>query len=248
MSTSNFHTHVTPGAQVTSQPRGYRLAIPGSQGRRYLLAQLDDYTSLSRKNFPHDSAHFRLQARVSDEKLSGTWGFGVWNDPFGLNLGFTGSATRWPALPNAAWFFHASPHNYLSFQDDKPAQGLLAQSFRSPIFDWRLIRVAINLPFRRKEARQLLSSVIAEDSVKINTQVTHWQTYELNWSPNGTRFNLNGQVVLETSISPVAPLGMVIWMDNQFAAFTPQGRLGFGVEDHPVPAWMEIAELEISHD
>jgi hypothetical protein len=39
---------------------------------------------------------------------------------------------RLPALPNTAWFFFASPPNYLSLRDDLPAQGALAAVFRSP--------------------------------------------------------------------------------------------------------------------
>jgi len=46
-------------------------------------------------------------------------------------------------------------------------------------------------------------------------------------------------------ISPRPPLGLVIWMDNQYAAFTPGGKIGIGVLDHPDPAWLEIRALEI---
>jgi len=54
---------------------------------------------------------FSLHARLSGTDLPGTWGFGLWNDPFGLSLGFGGQAARLPALPQAAWFMHASPPN-----------------------------------------------------------------------------------------------------------------------------------------
>ena len=41
---------------------------------------------------------------------------------------------------------------------------------------------------------------------------------------------------------PTPPLGLVLWIDNQFAAWTPEGRLGYGVLENAA-AWMEIEEL-----
>jgi hypothetical protein len=48
-------------------------------------------------------------------------------------------------------------------------------------------------------------------------------------------------------VSPNAsrPLGVIIWIDNQYAAFTPEGKIAFGVlegEDE----WLEVEELVIS--
>jgi hypothetical protein len=237
--------HVTKGGNVTEIPGGYRLSIPGIQKLTYLLAQLDDYTTYSRGKFPHRYASIGLEARVSAAALPGTWGFGVWNDPFGLNLGFTGSSLRLPALPNTAWYFNASFHNYLSFQDNKPAQGFLAQCFQSPTFDWRLIWIPWLLFFHRKLARRMLSKIIQEDSTLVSLDVTQWQKYELEWGVEGTKFSVNNKMVLASSISPKPPLGVVIWMDNQYAAFTPRGKIRYGVLDHPDPAWLEIRSLEI---
>jgi len=247
MSPLDFQTHTSEGASVVAIPGGYRLSIPGTNSRQYRLAQLDDYSRLPRRKFPHRSIRLRLKAKASANSLPGTWGFGLWNDPFGLNLGFTGSDIRLPALPNAAWFFHASSRNYLSFRDDKPAQGFLAQTFLSRAFDWRLVRIAFNLPFRRKLARQLLSSVIQEDGKKIDIDPTNWQEYQLTWNSGNCVFHVNRQIILDTNISPKPPLGLVIWIDNQFAAFTPQGKLEFGIEAYSEPAWLEIKDLEIEY-
>jgi hypothetical protein len=38
---------------------------------------------------------------------------------------------------------------------------------------------------------------------------------------------------------------LVIWIDNQYAAFTPQGQVRFGLEATP-PAWLEIRGLRIA--
>jgi hypothetical protein len=52
--------------------------------------------------------------------------------------------------------------------------------------------------------------------------------------------------VFESSVSPNPPLGLVIWIDNQFASFTPDGKIGFGVLENPEPAWLEISDLNLS--
>ncbi len=245
MNSAALHKHLSRGASISNIPDGYRLSIPRAHNRQYALAQLDDYTRLPRRRFPHRELTLSLKARVSAASLPGTWGFGVWNDPFGLNLGFTGSAIRLPALPNAAWFFHASSHNYLSFRGDKPAQGFLAQAFRSPYFDPRIMLGLASLLLNRKYARRIFSGIIEEDSSSVTVAVTQWQHYELSWLEDQTSFRVNGQHFMKTNISPKAPLGIVIWIDNQYAAFSPDGKFGFGVLENPEPAWLEIKEINI---
>jgi hypothetical protein len=51
--------------------------------------------------------------------------------------------------------------------------------------------------------------------------------------------------VFESAVSPHPPLGLVIWIDNQFAAFAPDGKIGFGVLENPEPAWLEIKEIDV---
>ena len=235
----------TPGASVVETNGQFRLTIPASDGSRYDDAQLDDYTGLARRTFPRRSLDLSLRARASAESTPGTWGFGLWNDPFGLSLGFGGSPFRLPALPNAAWFFYASPQNHLSFRDDKPAQGFLAQTFRSrggvtpP-----LLSAGLALPFSRVEARRKLGQVIAEDSTALRVDVTQWHGYRLRWREDSVAFEVDDVLVMETPVSPHPPLGLILWIDNQFAAFTPEGKISFGVLAHP-EAWLEIEGLEI---
>jgi hypothetical protein len=38
---------------------------------------------------------------------------------------------------------------------------------------------------------------------------------------------------------------LVIWVDNQYVALPPDGRLGFGTLANP-PTWVEIAHLKVS--
>jgi len=67
-----------------------------------------------------------LSCRASALAIPGTWGFGLWNDPFNMAVLSRAELLRLPALPNAAWFFYAAPPSYLSLRDDLPAQGWLA--------------------------------------------------------------------------------------------------------------------------
>jgi hypothetical protein len=51
--------------------------------------------------------------------------------------------------------------------------------------------------------------------------------------------------VFEPSISPHGPLGLVIWIDNQFAAIPPSGKVRFGTLPTPEPAWLEVEGLVV---
>jgi hypothetical protein len=209
-----------------------------------------------------------LSARSSRDSIVGTWGFGLWNDPFGLSLGFGGNPFRLPALPNAVWFFGASRESYLSFRSpgrENPAptfaaNGFIAQAFRAPKFHPLLILAGLALPFSRKLTRRILGKVIDEDGVQLwshetqqqavgvqsqSVDPTQWHRYKLHWRERRVSFEVDDVQVFESSVSPNPPLGLVIWLDNQYAAFTPEGKIGFGVLKNTEPAFLEIKELEI---
>ncbi|MGD8402302.1 MAG: hypothetical protein PVJ21_01490 [Anaerolineales bacterium] len=244
MLNTDLQTRHSPAANVDTTPNGFRLSIPEGDDSQYRIAQLDDYAKMARSDFLHrPSLRLSLRARASAESIPGTWGFGLWNDPFGLSIGFGGNPFRIPALPNAVWFFHASQENYLSFSD-KPGNGLLAQAFHSPVFPLgRLARVGITLPFSRTKSRALMSDVVEEDGVRLSVDVTEWHVYRLEWSPTRSAFWVDYDLVMETSVSPRPPLGLVIWIDNQYAAWHPDGKIGFGVLENTEPAWLEIEDL-----
>jgi hypothetical protein len=251
----------TQNASVEPIENGWRLGIQKGDALHYRDAQLDDYFRLPRHQFPHHSLTLSLRARASSSSIPGTWGFGLWNDPFGMSLGFGGNPFRLPALPNAVWFFSASEQNYLSFTDDKPAQGFLAQTFRAPKFHPLLFLSGLALPFSRKLARKVLRKLITEDSSQLYTasmqerapalqsqgvDVTQWHSYRLEWRPKRVLFYVDDLKVFESPVSPNPPLGLIIWIDNQYAAFTPEGKIGFGVLENTEPAWIEITGLTLS--
>jgi hypothetical protein len=266
MAYTQLNPRHTIGARVEEISRKsvhYRLSIPSGVSDSYRLAQLDDYTKTPRGRFHHrvplsPSTSLRtslsLSARASSDAIAGTWGFGLWNDPFGLSLGFGGSPLRLPALPNAVWFFGASKENYLSFKNTigqgdpastNPANGFLAQTFRSPKFHPWLILAGLALPFSRKLTRRSLSRVIEEDGVVLSVDPTQWHRYRLDWSLKRVTFEVDEVLVFESPVSPNPLLGLVIWIDNQYAAFTPEGKIRFGVLANTEPAWLEVKEIDL---
>ncbi len=255
----------------------YRLSIPAGPANKYRLAQLDDYTQNPRGRFPWRApTRLNLSARTSSGSIPGTWGFGLWNDPFGLSLGFGGNPFRFPALPNAAWFFSASEENYLSFRDtraernevepksassagiatnapssaqrDVAANGFIAQVFRSPKFHPLLVPAGMAFPFSRRATRRFLGKIIGEDGIGLSVDVTQWHRYSLDWREERVVFEVDNVQMLESLVSPHPPLGLVIWIDNQYAAFTPEGKIGFGVLKNPEPAWLEIKDIDLSQE
>ena len=241
----NLFHRSSNGASIILTSSGFRFTIPESQIGQYRLAQLEDYTGLARKAFPsYPPLTLNLSARASSESIPGTWGFGFWNDPF-PSFGFSGAPPRLPALPNAIWFFNASPKNYLSFREDKPAQGFIAQTFHSPRFHSSLLPAGLTLPFSRKATRRILSRIIDEDAATVSVDVTQWHSYRIEWSSNRSAFWVDEALALETTVSPRPPLGLVIWMDNQYAAFTSQGKMKWGVEENLTEAWLEVEKIEI---
>ena len=234
----------------------WRLEIPSGPGSIYRWAQLDDYLRLRRARFLWKAdgttgLTMHLRARVSANDLPGTWGFGLWNDPFSASLGVGGTSMRVPALPNTAWFFYAGPGNYLAFRDSHPAQGFLAATFAAPRIPGLLLTpgaLALPLLALRPTARLLrraVGALVAESAAVVPVDPTLWHTYRLEWRVDRVRFSVDEREIFTTAVSPRAPLGLVIWIDNQYAAFPPNGRLGMGTSANPEAAWLELDGLEV---
>jgi hypothetical protein len=269
-----METELTSHGAVRKTNSGWRMEIPAGPRGTYRLAQFDDYSRRPRRLFPHASPRtVCLCARVSADALPGTWGFGLWNDPFGLSLGFGGMPFRLPALPNAAWFFYGSPENHLSLRgaqrrsnplagqeiasgqerprNDTPANGFFAGTFASPRIPSLLLApalLAVPLLAIRPLARllrKLAGKIIRQDGASVRVDVTEWHEYKIEWEPSLCRFSVDETILLETPLAPSGPLGLVIWLDNQYAAWGPDGRPGYGTLSNPA-AWMEIEGLSFS--
>lgn len=244
---------VTAGSIVRQDQDGvWRLEVPAGPQGRYRLAQLDDYKGRPRSSFNwQPPVHLQLRARASHPEIPGTWGFGLWNDPFGMAVVRGAEMLRLPTLPNAAWFFIASPPNALTLRDDLPANGALAATFYAPRLPGLLLALgAPALPLlwlapTRRSLRRVGSQVIRQAAVRLDHDLTAWRYYGLEWLPGRVRLSLDGQAVLETNVTPHGPLGLVMWVDNQYAALPPDRSPSFGSLANPEPAWVEIGDLEI---
>jgi hypothetical protein len=247
----SLKSQLTPGAQIEEvRPGAWRLTIPAGPAGRYRLAQLDDYCATPRSSFPWSPPfEMSLRARSSVGTIPGTWGFGLWNDPFSMGLLSGSGLVRLPMLPNTAWFFFASEPNYLSLYDDLPAQGGLAGAFRSPLWPPALLALGAPalplalLPPAARLLRRLARRVVRQATAALSIDPVRWHTYGLDWRSDAVRCLVDGNEVLRTGVSPLGPLGLVLWVDNQYAALPPSGRFRYGTLAASQPAWVEISDL-----
>jgi hypothetical protein len=248
-----LHASQSPHAKVIKLgENSWHLEIPAHTKRGYQLAQLDDHGSLLRREFPwKPPLTLSLEARVSAEDLPGTWGFGLWNDPFSFMLAYNKLVPRLPTLPDAIWFFNASSQNYLSIMDDLPANGFLAATFSSKKISIALLALtspalALTLiPGLAQVVRRMLRTVVQQDTTLVHTNVTEWHTYLLEWMPDDVRLSVDGNNVLHSSIVPLGPMSLVIWIDNQYASLPPKGGFKYGTLPNAESAWMEIRDLKL---
>lgn len=240
------------GAAIQSSGEGvWRLQAPPARGA-YRLAQLDDYHGRARAAFPHRAPLvFSLRARAGRRDIPGTWGFGLWNDPFGMGVSLAERRLRLPALPNTAWFFFASPPNYLALRDDLPANGATAGAFRSPRIPTALLGLGapglalLALPSAARLLRRMARPIARQSAAALDFDPTGWHAYRIEWESKRTRFFVDERQALDTPLSPHGPLGAVLWVDNQYMAFPPDGRVRYGVLDSPVDDWIEIGDLRL---
>ena len=244
------------GKVLASAYQDWQLEIPWlPEGKRYVLAQIDDNMHLPRGKFPHQAPiSLQLEACVSKEDLTGTWGFGFWNDPFSFGLGAGGISRLLPVLPNAAWFFYGSNHNYLSLRDDQPASGFHAKIFRSPLLPSLFSLLAIPIlplflcPAAAQFIRRNAKLLVKEAACFLPVRVTDWHTYRVIWHNDMVRFEIDQKDVYTTKLSPLGKMGLVIWIDNQYFRFDPDGKFGFGFSQTPSAQALHIRNLQLSSD
>ena len=61
------------------------------------------------------------------------------------------------------------------------------------------------------------------------------------------RFEVDGHTAFETTVTPYGPLGFVLWIDNQYAALPPDGKLGFGSLENPEATWIEVRGMNLDN-
>ncbi len=246
---------INGGMVITVKGDAFRLSLPRNRDRGYCLAQLDDYMHQTRRGFPHQSPfHMRLAVRVSGEVLSGTWGFGLWNDPFSVGALAGGVRRILPVLPNAAWFFYGSDENHLSLRDDLPASGFHMKTFRSPLIPSPFSLLALPVipfllcPWVAKVCRSAARAVVKEDAQALNVDVTEWHAYELFWGQDSMKFIVDDQLVFQTPNVPLGRMGLVIWIDNQYFSFNSKGQIKYGALKTKSGGWLEVRHLSLENN
>jgi hypothetical protein len=189
-----------------------------------------------------------VRARFSHEagQLSGTAGFGFWNDPFMM----TGRLL--PTLPRVVWFFYASPPSDMKLDLQTPGHGWKAATLDAMRLSFLLLAptapIAVplmNIGALYRALWPLGQRAIGVSEASLDAAMTEWHTYVVNWGTKAVRFGVDGELVLESASSPGGPLGFVMWLDNQCAVVKPWGRFGFGVLEAPGSQWMEVDALTI---
>jgi hypothetical protein len=229
---------LVPPREISGSPELFaraELRLPAAKG--YADAQLDDTQNLPRAFLRwRPPLRFSVRARTSRPDPPGTFGFGFWNDPFSLSLGMGGAARKLPAAPQCAWFFYGSPPHDLPLAEGVPGSGWKAQTlvFRrwpslilAPIAAGGSLLAALP-PTRRWAFRQARRFYRAAEKL-LAVDPSEWHAYAVEWSAAAVRFVVDGAEVLRTEISPAAPLGLVLWIDNQYATASPGKGFGFGV-------------------
>jgi len=226
-----------------------RFVNTDTEATRYTDAQIDDYQGLARREFlwrPPLTMTVRARFSHPSGELSGTAGFGFWNDPF-LMTGW-----RTPALPRVIWFFYSSPPSNMKLDSHTPGHGWKAatlDAIRWPFFAL-LPTAPLAVPLMNVGPLYRALWPIGQRAINVSEAIvpadmTEWHTYDIDWQKNTAYFSVDGNSILDCQTSPRGPLGFVMWFDNQYMVVTPWGRFGYGLLDAPGRQWMEVSKAEI---
>lgn len=260
------------GGQVRAQNGILHLHKPPATTDGYANSQIDDYQNLRRRDFLwRPPLTFSIRARFSHaaiaptaaskvsaapltptvDTLTGTAGFGFWNDPFMM------TDARRPTLPRAIWFFYSAPPSNMDLALDVPGYGWKAATIdaQRPLFYTLLPTAPIALPLMHSKPIYRALWPIAQRAINVSEAMipqlltpqlmTQWHTYRIDWQPKTAAFYIDDDLLMECQTPPRGPLGLVIWIDNQYMVVTPQGRVRHGfVASHKAEA-MEIDWVQI---
>ena len=248
-------TCLGPG-QLAIVDSALRMTIPVVQQGEYADAQIDDYGKLRRAHFPwRPPLRMQVRARTSlpaatadstatSDIMRGTAGFGFWNYPFSVRGDIF-------MLPEAIWFFYASPPSDMALVPGMVGWGWKAQVVHAmrlgaigSIIPTFLATGWSHLTNNTHLAAHWLQRLSGAHEALLPIEMTEWHTYKLEWYATETHFWVDEKHLLRVPNPPHGPLGFVAWLDNQYAIATPRGVLRFGTVscDHQ---WFELDSVTI---
>jgi len=155
-------------------------------------------------------------------------------------------------LPEAIWFFYASPPSNMALVPGIPGWGWKAQVVHSMRPDALLATIPTALATgwglltgNTRPAARWMQRLSGATEALLTVDLTTWHTYTLEWRSNEAFFWVDGTPVLQVPHPPTRPLGFVAWLDNQYAIATPRGVLRFGSVPTG-PEWFEIDSVDIT--
>ncbi len=252
---ASYWTQVLSGGAAVHVERSVlRLGFESAQSDRYTDAQIDDYTLLGKSEYRwRPPLKMTIKARFShnasnipqsDVYLNGTAGFGFWNKPFSMQGG-------WFAAPESVWFFSSSPPSRMLLVPGLPGCGWKAQVVHTRRLSALLYAIPLALAIgyaritgRSGLAAKLMQRFTGTSECMIDTDMTAWHEYVLEWHADSVEFFIDGKLMHTTDWSPNQNLGFVAWLDNEYAVATPKGEIKFG-KCISGKQWLEIDRVVI---
>ena len=215
--------------EVTPSVDGWELQVSQTTAATYSNAMITTYRS--RQDFTFTSGtRLELTAHLEGE-LHGTAGFGFWNHPYGLGM----------RLPRAIWFFFSSSPSEMSLAMDVPGRGFKAAVFDAQrwLFYLLLPAAPIGMLLMRFPAFYRRLWPVGQRAIGVDEAMLDGglllkpRRYTIDWNDLSVSFKIDDEMVLTTRHVPRGKLGLVAWIDNQYAVITPQGKFHFGLVDVP---------------
>ncbi len=236
--------------KVAQLPTGLHLTVPPTPADHYSDAQLTDYTGKSDFLWQPPvtltiTARFESSAGIS---MVGAAGFGFWYHPFG-------PGERGFRLPKAAWFFFSSKPNNMQLARGVPGPGWKAATIDAT--RWQFLALLptapIGLLLMRMPALYRRLWPIGQRAIGVSEYMlssdllTETHTYTIDWQRDYVTFRVDNRAVHRTESAPRGPLGMIAWIDNQYAIVTPKGQFGFGLLPVTQEQTLVLEHIRINH-
>ena len=235
--------------QITFDDETLRVVAGETSAEKTVDVQLNDH-GRERDFIWQPPLTLTLQARFSHtrDEFQGTAGFGFWNKPVKMSRGLV------YGMPQAAWFFFASPPSEIKLAEQVAGYGWKAATLDAGRWPFLallpLAPVAVpmfNIGWLRRKLWPIGQRAMGVQEQLLPIDWQAWHTYEIQWGEKETVFKVDGVDVLRAP-SPRGPLGFVVWIDNKWAVLRVDGRIGKGKLPFSEEQSLEIRELTIETD